>query len=257
MVRPRTDLTNHQLQRHARDSSGPDDLTLVSGVLEFTEHQVREVMTPRTEIVAVAEETPLEDICRVFVESGFSRLPTYRDSLDHIVGIYYALDILKLSPGGHLPIRPVTLVPTTRPCADLLFEMQRERRLVAVVLDEYGGTAGIATMNDLLADLVEETFDTAEAQDYPDVPLPAVIEVAGTAPVDDVADKFGVSLPGSSETIGGLLSTAAGRIPKAGERFELAGLEFDVVEATATRVERVTVRGARVPVIQLRPAGMQ
>jgi CBS domain containing-hemolysin-like protein len=250
-VRPRADLTSPRMPHSAIELGGSDDLTLVSGVLAFTERQVREVMTPRTEVVAVAESAPLDEVCRTFVESGFSRLPLFGESLDDVVGMYYAFDLLKLPPGGQLPVRPVTLVPTTRPCADLLFEMQRDRRQVAVVLDEYGGTAGIATMNDLLTDLVEETFDTVQVQLSEDSPQPSVFEVSGSAALADVAQHFGIPLPSDAETVGGLLLSALGRIPNPGERFELANLEFDVVEATATRIERVTVRRGTVAVVRL------
>jgi len=203
-------------------------------------------------VVAVAANAPLDEICRVFTDSGFSRLPLFDGSLDDIVGMYYAFDLLKLPPGGQLPIRPVTLVPTTKPCADLLFEMQRDRHQVAVVLDEFGGTAGIATFNDLLTDLVEETFDTAQLRPAERTPQPTVIEVAGSAELAEVASHFGTSFTGDAETVGGLLSSTLGRIPNPGERFELANLEFDVVAATETRVERVTVRRGTVPVIRLK-----
>ncbi|MFC1640148.1 hemolysin family protein [Gemmatimonadota bacterium] len=256
-VRPRADLTSQRPEQSAAEPGGSDELTLVSGVLAFTERHVREVMTPRTEVVAIADNAPLEDVCRLFADSGFSRLPLFNDSLDEIVGMYYAFDLLKLPPGGQLPVRPVTLVPTTRPCADLLFEMQRDRRQVAVVLDEFGGTAGIVTMNDLLTDLVEETFETAEVQPTESASQPSVLEVEGTAELADVALHFSTSLPGDAETVGGLLSSVLGRIPKPGERFELADLEFDVVAATATRVERVTVRRGTVPVTRLDSAGRQ
>lgn len=254
-VRPRADLTGPQLQRSAEEGGGSDDLALVSGVLAFTERQVREVMTPRTDVVAVANNLLIDQVCRTFMESGLSRLPVYGDSLDDIVGMYYAFDLLKLSPGGQLPIRPVALAPATRPCADLLFEMQRDRRHLAVVLDEYGGTDGIVTLHDLLTDLVEETFETRETRDAESVSPPVVLEVAGTAALADVAEHFGTSLPGGAETVGGLLSGAAGRIPVPGERFELAGLEFDVVAATATRIERVTVRKIVGAVIRLESKG--
>ncbi len=254
-VRPRLDLTRLQAQRSVGETGGSDDLSLVSGVLEFVERQVREVMTPRTEVVAVPDNSPISDISGSFVESGFSRLPVFSESLDNIVGMYYAFDLLKLSPGGQLPLRPVTLVPMTRPCADLLFEMQRERRQVAVVLDEFGGTAGIVTLNDLLADLVDETFETAQVDAIELSSQPTVVEIAGSAEVADIAQQFGTSIPGGAETVGGLLSSAVGRIPTPGERFELAGLEFDVVAATPTRVERVTVRRSTVAVVHLDSAG--
>ncbi len=256
-VRPRVDLTRLQAQRTVGEAGGSDDLSLVSGVLEFVERQVREVLTPRTEVIAVADNSPFAEICATFVESGFSRLPVFSESLDNIIGMYYAFDLLKLSPGAQLPLRPVTLVPMTRPCADLLFEMQRERRQVAVVLDEFGGTAGIVTLNDLLTDLVDETFETAQANATDTGTQPTVVEVVGSTPVADIAQQFGITIPGRAETVGGLLSSAVGRIPTSGERFELAGLEFDVVAATPTRVERVTVRRATVVVVHLDTAGQR
>jgi CBS domain containing-hemolysin-like protein len=254
-VRPRSDLVQSQFRFAVGDKGNIDDLSLVSGVLEFAERQVREVMTPRTEVIAVADNATLDEICHTFVESGFSRLPVYAESLDNIVGMYYAFDLLKLSPGGQLPVRPVALAPMTRFCADLLFEMQRDRRQVAVVLDEFGGTAGMATLNDLLADLVEETFETSPVTESEPVQQPAVVEVAGTGEVGDIAQKFGVTFPSGVETVSGLLSRSVGRIPTAGERFELAGLEFDIIEATPTRVERITVRRPVRTVIRLESMG--
>jgi CBS domain containing-hemolysin-like protein len=135
--------------------------------------------------------------------------------------------------------------------------MQRDRRQVTVVLDEFGGTAGIATLDDLLADLVEETFETAPFDGSQQTAHPAVMEVEGSAAVGDVAQQFGVTFTSDAETIGGLLSSAVGRIPAAGERFELAGLEFDVVAATPTKVERVTVRRPTGTVIKLESASGQ
>jgi magnesium and cobalt transporter len=230
-----------------------EELTLVSGVLKFSERPVKEVMTPRTDIAAVPDGAPVAEIGRVFADSRYSRIPVYRDSLDNIVGMVYAFDLLKLDPGAELAVRPVAVVHASKPCADLLFEMQRDRRAMAVVLDEYGGTAGIATLQDLLEELVGETFDTVGTSAWIDAPGGEVIEVAGTAPADDLATRFEVLLPGNAETVGGLLSRAAGRIPKAGERYELSGLEFDILAATATRVERVAVRRGGIPVIRLYP----
>jgi CBS domain containing-hemolysin-like protein len=254
-VRPRVDLAHSQLRLAVGDTGNVEDLSLVSGVLEFTERQVREVMTPRIDVIAVADSASLDDVCNTFVETGYSRLPVFSESLDNIVGMYYAFDLLKLSPGGQLPVRSVALAPMTRLCADLLFEMQRDRMQVAVVLDEFGGTAGIATMNDLLADLVEETFETASVTSPEQGSQPAVLEVAGTAEASDIAEKFGVQFSSGAETISGLLSSAVGRIPTAGERFELAGLEFDIIDATPTRVERITVRRAVGTVTRLESAG--
>ena len=218
------------------------ELAVVAGVLAFTQRPVRDIMTPRTAIVAVVEGTSLADLGRLLAETGYSRLPVYRGTIDNIVGIFYAFDLLKVAPGGELAVRPVSVVPTSKPCADLLFEMQRERRQFAVVLDEFGGTAGIATFEDLLEALVGEIFDEHDGSATPEGAVLDLFEVDGAMAAREVAARFDVALPGGSETIGGLLARAAGRIPKVGERFVLGGLEFDVLQGSSTRVERLAVR---------------
>ncbi|HEX9633017.1 MAG TPA: hemolysin family protein [Gemmatimonadales bacterium] len=234
--------------RHGAETVGEEEIIVLAGVLTFTERTVREVMTPRTEIVALDEATVARDAAVLFRESGYSRLPVYRESLDHITGMTYVFDLLKVGAGERLPIRPVLAVPATRRCADLLFDMQRERRQLAVVLDEFGGTAGMVTLEDLLEELVGEISDETDTT-VPDAGLETdLLDVDGMVGVQEIAARFGVTLPGGRETIGGVLATALGRIPRAGERVVLGGLEFDILRASATRLERVVVRPAPPPV---------
>jgi CBS domain containing-hemolysin-like protein len=228
-----------------------DELAVLAGVLSFVERPVREVMTPRTEIVALPEGAPLDQVAAVFAEAGYSRIPVYRESLDNIVGMVYAFDLLRVDPAADLPIRTVSTAPASKPCADLLFDMQRHRRQLAVVLDEYGGTAGIVTLKDLLEELVGEIFEEYDATDYLEGPGPVLMEVTGGTPVDEVAARLEVPLPDVAETIGGTLARAAGRIPRVGDRYLLAGLEFDVLEATATRLDRIVIRRTPVATIAL------
>jgi putative hemolysin len=225
-------------------AANPDEIARIAGVIAFTERPVREVMTPRTDIVAVEEETGLRDAALLFTESGYSRLPVFRESIDHIAGMVYVFDLLKVTSADRLPSRPILVVPESRRCADLLFEMQRERRHLAVVLDEFGGTAGIVTLEDLLEELVGEIFDETDDRRWPSGPEHELVEVDGTRPAEEVAARFGTTLPGGTETVGGLLAAAIGRIPNAGERIIIGDLEFDVLQATPTRVERVVVRPA-------------
>jgi CBS domain containing-hemolysin-like protein len=221
-----------------------DEMVMIGGVMSFTQRQAREVMTPRTEIVAVSEDTRLSDIARVFAESGYSRIPVYRRTLDEIVGMLHAFDLLRLRPEDALPVRPVTVAPATRSCGDLLLDMQRERRHLGVVIDEFGGTLGLVTLEDLLEELVGEIFD--EHDDGAASPLAAaspVLEADGTEATSAVEDRFGVKLPrGGAATIGGLVAEFAGRIPSSGERFIMGGLEIDIVHATPARIERMLVR---------------
>lgn len=234
-----------------------DELALAGGVMTFTQRPVREVMTPRTEIVAIPEDAPLEEIAKVFAQSGYSRIPVYRGTLDEIIGMLHAFDLFKLRPGDPLPVRPVAVAPASRSCGDLLLDMQRERRHLAVVLDEFGGTLGIATLEDLLEELVGEIFDEHDegVLGAPGASA-ALFEADGTTPASAIAERFEVSLPtGHATTIGGLIAELAGRIPNAGERFLLQGLEFDVVQASPTRIERLLIRPGPAPAVPLVRAG--
>ncbi|MBK7348567.1 MAG: HlyC/CorC family transporter [Gemmatimonadales bacterium] len=231
-----------------------DELLMVGGVMTFTERPAREVMTPRTELVAVAEHDALEDIAAVFAQSGYSRLPVYRGTLDEIVGMLHAFDLFRLRPGDQLPIRPVANAPATRTCGDLLLDMQRERRHLAVVLDEFGGTQGIVTLEDLLEELVGEIFDEHDPAPEADAAGPLLFETDGGTPVSAIEERFELRLPEVRvSTAGGLLAELAGRIPQAGERFLVRGLEFEVVQASPTRVDRVLIRRGAAPPIVLSP----
>ncbi len=234
----------------AEDLLEPGEVTVISGVIDFTRRSVRDVMTPRPDVVAVPMGASIADIARTFAESGYSRLPVYDDSLDHITGMIYAFDLLKVTPGSELPIRPVTITPGSKPCAEVLLELQRERHQMAIVLDEYGGTDGIATIGDLLELLVGDIFEETESSKLPDETA-EVLELDGAASSNDITTRFGVSLPGDAETIGGFLARAAGRIPHPGERFTLNGLEFDVLAASPTRIERIAVRRGPVKTVPL------
>lgn len=232
-----------------------EELIMVGGVMTFTERPVREVMTPRTDLVAVSEADGLDDIAAVFAQSGYTRLPVYRGTLDEIVGMLHAFDLFKLKPGDRLPIRPVANAPASRSCGDLLLDMQRERRHLAVVLDEFGGTQGIVTLEDLLEELVGEIFDEYDRQEVATPGGPLLREADGATPLDALEGEFEVRLPRSrTASIGGLVAELAGRIPQAGERFLLAGLEVDVLQATPTRVERVLIRRAPPAPVVLAPA---
>ena len=229
------------------------ELALAGGVMTFAERKVRDVMTPRTEVVAVPEDASRGDLLRVFAESGFSRVPVYRVTLDEIVGVFHAFDLFTHHEGG-LTLHPVTHTPDTRSCGDLLLEMQRERRHLAVLLDEYGGTSGIVTLEDLLTALVGEIFDEDDGAGDGAAPaaVAEVLEVDGGTTLDTVTTRFGITLPDTAATtVAGLLTELAGRIPHAGERLVVRGLEFDILQASPARVERVLVRQGPVTTLTL------
>lgn len=227
-----------------------EQLMMVSGVMSFADRPVRAVMTPRTDVVAVEHDAPYAEVLQVFTESGYTRLPVMRGSLDEIVGIIHAFDLFKLQPGDPLPIRPIAHAPMSRAAGDLLVDMQRERRHFAVVLDEFGGTAGIVTLEDLLEAMVGEISDEDDAETAPIAALGVdLMLVDGTATADEVADHFDVALPRTDATsFAGLIVELAGRIPRAGERFRILGLDVDVLEATPARIERLVVRRPTPPI---------
>jgi len=227
-----------------------DEMAVVSGVLAFSDRPVRELMTPRTAIVAFPEGMAVAEAAHVLQQSGYSRYPVYRGSLDEVVGVAHTLDLLGRQPDDPVLVRPPLTIPGTMRAADLMLEMQRGGRHLAVVLDEFGGTAGLVTFEDLLNDLVSELFEPSSTAQ----PTAArVIEVEGSAPAAELAEKLGVTLTnaGKTQTVAGLLIQALGRIPRTGERFTFQGLEFDVLAAGATRVERIAVRAGPVRTITL------
>lgn len=237
---------------------GSEELVMVGNVITFAQRPIREVMTPRTNLAAIPEGAGFEEIQAAFIQSGYSRLPVYRGTVDEIVGMVHVFDLLKIKADEPVPVRPVGAAPGSRTCGDVLLDMQRERRHLTVVLDEFGGTLGIVTMEDLLAAMVGEIFDehdeTAERR-IPDLAGPW--ETSGAVHVSEVSERFGITLPdGPSQTLGGRLAELLGRFPRVGERLRVRGLEFDILAATATRIERVVIRriGAD-PVLLDREAG--
>ncbi len=222
---------------------GGDQLVMVGGVMTFSERPVRAVMTPRTAMTALEHGMSWPEIMTVFAESGYTRLPVYRESLDEIIGMVHAFDLFKVRPGDPLPLRPVTFAPESRQAGDLLVDMQRDRRHFAVVLDEFGGTAGIVTLEDLLEGLVGEIADEDE---LPTVVAPEPVssfEFEGATSPTEVAERLGTEFPvGEAVSIGGLVAELLGRIPRPGERFLLRGLDIDILQASPTRIDRLLIR---------------
>ena len=243
-VRPEAAITELWRERAAHGGGPDEQLLRVGGVISFSQRLVREVMTPRTELVAIPEEASEAEVRQAFVQSGYSRLPVYRGTLDEVIGMVHAFDLFRLAPGDPLPIRSVAVAPAGRPCGDTLLDMQRERRHLAVVLDEFGGTLGIVTHEDLLEALVGEIVDEDVAAPPAAISAgPGLLDTEGSLPVSEIETRFGVELPpGQASTIGGRLVELAGRFPASGERFLIRGLELDVLLASSTRVERLLIR---------------
>ena len=224
------------------------DRDLIQSVVEFGDKTVREVMTPRPEIVAVPVTTTIAEMTELLDKYPYSRIPAYEGDIDHIKGILYAKDLLQVADVeahtrtvGDLMKPEVYFVPETKLGSDLLREMQRDNARMAIVIDEYGGVAGLVTIEDLVEEIVGEIRDEHEKSEVVKESDTSYI-FNGNTDVDLLDKLLGVR-PDEKEatTIAGLVSELAGHIPKAGEVFEEKGLRFEVLESTERRVDRVRV----------------
>ncbi|MEU6738843.1 hemolysin family protein [Streptosporangium sandarakinum] len=240
-----------------------DERHLIAEVFAAGKRQLREVMLPRTEVEFMSADTRLAEAAVLAAAMPHSRFPVYRDSYDDVVGFVHIRDLLdpvltgSIEPISELvPIRPVKLVPTTKRLMATLSEMRREGHHLAIVVDEYGGTAGIVTMEDLVEELIGDIRDEHDVEDKP-VVLPAgEVELDGLANLDVVAAETGIRLPdGPYETLGGFVMAALGHLPAMGERVEIPGFELSVTGMDGRRVSRVRVKRRLPPAEPAEPAG--
>ena len=234
---------------------GAGDARMLEGVFEFSEKNARDVMTPRTDIVALPAGASLAEAADRVAAAGRSRYPVTGESLDDVTGIVHAKDILRgLLTGADAPVqdiaRPAFFVPGTREVEDVLADMKRQKAHLAIVLDEFGGTAGLVTMEDLLEEIVGAIYD-----EYDQVPTPqgalakgdtlgagGVPILRGSTEIGDVNRLLKLHLDDRDyTTIGGLLFGRLGRLPKVGDRVNLEGATFEILEMEGRRVGRVRV----------------
>lgn len=229
----------------------PEEIEIIAGVVEFGEKVLRDVMTTRTDVFALDEAMPPERMARAIARSGYSRVPIYRGSLDEIIGMIHVFDVLKVGGEQRPFVHQVAQAPATKRCSEMLFEMLRGQRHLAVVLDEFGGTAGIVTLEDVLEELVGDIRDEHDEPALPEEPSGAAARaavLAASTPLDEVARRFGVHLSrgedDGAQSLGGLVVRTLGRIPALGERFGLGGLELTVTDAEPARVLSLLVQRA-------------
>lgn len=224
------------------------DRQLIHSVIEFGDKMVREVMTPRPDIVAVQAEMTIADFIEVLQTHGYTRIPVYEGDIDHIIGMIFSNDVLQVADAeAHvkrvrdLMSDEVYFVPETKRGTELLREMQRENIRQAIVIDEYGGVAGLVTIEDLVEEIVGELRDEDEAVDVVKENEHSYI-VTGNMDVDRLDELFGIRADEwEATTVGGLVTEIAGHIPAAGEVIEHEGLKFEVLQSTPRRVQRLRV----------------
>ncbi len=231
------------------DADDREERELLHSVVEFGDTLVREVMTPRPDIVAVKSTATVAELRAVFAEQQYSRIPVYRDSLDDVFGFVFIKDFATVSgqPDDRIVeklMRPAYVVPESKRVAELLKELQKKQVQSAIVHDEYGGTAGLVTIEDLLEEIVGEIRDEYDVESEPIVDEGnGSFVFGGTVGVDDVSGRLEVEIERQGfETVGGYLLSRFGRVPRVGETLNVDGLQIEVLEAERRRVQRVRMR---------------
>lgn len=228
-----------------------EEQEMIENVLELSDKQVGEIMTPRTEVIAVSVNAPLAELLKIMIEEGHSKVPVYDGTIDSVVGIIYSRDLLT-EVGGNAhdfsirnKMREAYFVPETKPLRALLREFQQQKLQIAVVLDEYGGTAGVITIEDIMEELVGDIADEFEDNEPESIHRisPGAIEADARVYIDDLNKEYELELPDEEDydTLGGFVFSHLGYIPKTGESFEYQGLKFIISAAEARRVKRIRI----------------
>jgi CBS domain containing-hemolysin-like protein len=226
-----------------------EERALIESIIEFGDTIVREVMVPRPDMVTVGRSFRVADVMEVMLLNGYSRVPVWGDGIDDVVGLAYAKDLMGAERDGKgaAPVselmRPARFVPETKRVPDMLREMQRDKFHMAVVIDEYGGTAGLVTLEDIIEELVGEIVDEFDVDDaQAELLAGGGIRVHGRTPLDEVNERLRARLPeGDWDTIGGLLYDQLGHVPTEGESVTLAGWQLTAQRIQGRRIGRVTI----------------
>jgi CBS domain containing-hemolysin-like protein len=225
-----------------------EERRLLQSIVDFGDTLVREVMTPRPDIVAIREDATIGQLRALFREQEYSRFPVFKDSLDNIAGFVFIKDLVVLGAADdERPIaplvRPAVVVPETKRVPELLKQFQRQQTQCAIVVDEYGGTAGLVTIEDLLEEIVGEIRDEYDVESEPIIDEGSGRFIfSGKVSVDAVAQRLNVEIEREGfETVGGYLLSHVGRVPAAGERFDVDGLNVEVLESERRRINKVRI----------------
>ncbi|MBU2492739.1 MAG: hemolysin family protein [Bacteroidetes bacterium] len=230
------------LDESSQASGNPDDTyDIVNKIIDLGEQKIYEVITPRTEIVAIDIESNMEEVLNIFIESGFSKIPVYEDNIDNIKGVIYAYDMFK-NPGDlNSIIREVLYVPDTKKTLEMLNELLAKRVSIAVVIDEFGGTAGIITTEDIIEEMLGEIMDEHDIEEE----IMRKIDnntyiLSGKVEVDLINEEFELKIPdGDYETIAGYITSNLGTIPTKGETFNIDHFKFYIIRSDKNKIDLV------------------
>jgi putative hemolysin len=244
------------MQAHARGTLDESDRAMLAGVLDFHEKKARDVMRPRTEVVALDIEATEEEVWEILRRERYSRYPVYRESLDDVTGVFLAKDLWLHS--GDAPfnladfVREPMYVPDSRPAERVLDDLRKTRAHMAVVLDEYGGTAGIVTMEDLVEEVIGDIADEYDFASRESIVTDGVLELAGSLSLIDVRSDYRIPIPeGDWTTLGGYAFAKLGRLPRMGDRIPIPGGEMEVVAMDGRRIAALRIHraGSRQPAV--------
>lgn len=242
------------IEARAEGEVEPEEESMLLGILRFNDLQVQDTMIPRTDIDCVPEDMPLPEVARVIVESGHSRIPVFRDTRDNMVGIVHAKDVLNCLVDSPSPPPPVSsvmrepfFVPETKSIRTLLQEFRARKLHIAIALDEYGGTSGLITIEDVLEEIVGDIEDEHDAPREEDIRhiQDEVYELTGRALLEDL-EEIGVDIVSDEvDTIGGYLCMEAGHVPAVGESFSIEGWKFTVLDADMKLIRLLRMEPAK------------
>jgi len=238
--------------KELRDTGGGEDFDqedsqILHNVLELSNKRVKETMVPRTEMIAVDQNATIDEIQRIFIASGFSKVPVYQDNIDDITGVVFAYDLFDAPTSIADIIRPVKLIPSSKKSKDLLAEFRQSNSSVAIVIDEYGGTAGMVTIEDLIEEVVGDIQDEYDTDDefIKQIDLNTFI-LSGNVDLDELHEKFPeIDLKDNGdefETVAGYIINHIGRIPKVNEELFIRGHKFIISKATPNRLDTVKLK---------------
>ena len=237
------------MQARAQGTLNENDSMMLAGVFDFHEKKARDVMRPRTEVAAIPFDATEDEVWKILRTERYSRYPVVGDSLDDIVGVFLAKDLWLHQGRFTLKqfLRAPLFIPDSRPAERVLDDLRKTRAHMAVVLDEYGGTAGIITMEDLVEEVVGDIADEYDAAAREALETDGILELAGSLSLIDVRSDYRVLVPdGDWTTLGGYVFNALGRLPRVGDRVTIPGCELEVVAMDGRRVAAIRVN--RVPV---------
>ncbi len=235
----------HTLLDESSDAGYVDeeDTDIIKNIIDLGEQKVYEAMTPRTDIIGISIDATIDEVIQTFTESGYSKLPVYEENLDNIKGFIYVYDLFKNPKDLKSIIREIHFVPETKRSLDMLNEFLEKRLSITIVVDEFGGTAGLITVEDIIEEMFGEIQD--EYDEDPDV-CKKVAEntyvISGKVEVDFINEEFELNIPeGEYETLGGYIITKLGRIPARGEKIKLDNFDIIILHSTRTKVNLVKI----------------